>query len=122
VPSGFSNSIRWNLGHILVGWDHGIFSNLNQERKIPLKYHIMFPNGSKPSDWKEEPLSFEAILENLNIQQEQIINASRGKLDKSLAKPFLHMTTLGEMFLFYISHESLHLGYINTIKRLLKHL
>jgi hypothetical protein len=116
VPSGFSNNIRWNMGHIL-GWDHGIYQNLCQERKLSLKYHLMFSNGSKPSNWEEEPPSFVEILENLKIQQEHLIDASRGKLDTPLDKPFLHMTTLGEMFLFQISHESLHMGYISSIKR-----
>lgn len=119
IPHGFSNNILWNLGHILVGWDHGIFSNLSKERHIPQNYHLMFPSGSKPIDWHDEPPKFEEIIEQLRKQPDEIIEQCQGKLDLALAKPFLHLTTVGDMFLFQISHESLHMGTVTSINRIL---
>lgn len=50
IPDGFNNSIRWNLGHLLAAWDHGIFPKLGRERRIPDAYHHMFPSGTSPLD------------------------------------------------------------------------
>jgi hypothetical protein len=52
VPVGLSNNIRWNLGHILVAWDHGIFPNLYLERRETIHYHTIFPKGTDPQKWR----------------------------------------------------------------------
>lgn len=42
IPIGHKNTIRWNAGHLLVGWDHTVFPAVTQERHLPLSYHVMF--------------------------------------------------------------------------------
>ncbi|WP_408009753.1 DinB family protein [Pseudalkalibacillus sp. A8] len=121
IPEHHRNNIRWNMGHILVGWDHTVFATLEMERRMPLQYHLMFPRESSPADWKEHPPSFEELLQNLKEQPDEIIEVSRGKLEEPLKRGFLHMKTLGEMFLFHMNHEALHMGTINMLKRSAKH-
>jgi len=116
VPVGFNNSIRWNLGHILVAWDHGIFPKINENRKIPLQYHRMFPNGSRPSAWETEPPAFEEIVDKLKLQVDEIIAASEGKLDDLIAKPFLQIKDLRGMFEFHLTEEQHHLDCMLKIK------
>ena len=36
IPEGFSINIRWNLGHILVAWDHE-FIQIWRQKHLPLK-------------------------------------------------------------------------------------
>ncbi|HEU5138699.1 MAG TPA: DinB family protein [Bacillales bacterium] len=120
IPNGFRNNIRWNAGHILAGWDHTMFPAVGMERQLPLSYHLMFPRGSKPADWTEEPPSMDELIQRLEEQPQQIEEACKGHLEDPLEEPFLHMTTLGEMFVFHMAHENLHVGTINSMKKTLE--
>lgn len=115
VPSGFNNSIRWNLGHILVAWDHGIFPKINESRRIPQKYHFMFPKGSRPSAWTEEPPAYEEIVSRLRSQVDEIITASDGKLNDLVAQPFLRVKYVRGMFTFHLREEEHHLNCMRRI-------
>lgn len=117
VPLGHNNSIRWNTGHILVGWDNTMFSAVNKERQMPLSYHLMFPRGSKPEDWTEQPPSMDMLINQLEEQPILIEQACKGHLDKPLKEPFLGMRTLGDMVVFHMNHESLHMGIIKSMKQ-----
>ncbi|RKP53150.1 DinB family protein [Cohnella endophytica] len=119
IPTGFSNNIRWNIGHILVGWDHAVFTNIQKDRQLSLQYHTMFPRGSMPSLWVETPPSLIELRNSLSKQQDDIVDATRGQLDRRLVEPFLHMNTIGEIMLFQLSHEALHAGVITGIRRCL---
>ncbi|MCR8633680.1 DinB family protein [Paenibacillus radicis (ex Xue et al. 2023)] len=116
VPEGFKNSIRWNLGHILVAWDHGIFPKINESRRIPMQYHRMFPKGSRPDDWEEKPPSFQEIMDRMRLQVDEIIKASEGKMDDLISKPFLRVKYLRGMFKFHITEEQHHLDCMVRIK------
>lgn len=120
VPVGFNNNIRWNLGHVLVTWDEGIYHSLSMKRMLPKDYDSFFKRGTKPLDWETQPPSFNEIRERLESQTEQIINACRGKLDLPLKFDFLGMKTIGEMFLFLITHESMHVGVLTSIYKSMK--
>jgi hypothetical protein len=116
VPEGFNNSIRWNLGHILVAWDHAVFPNLNEARRIPKHYHSMFPKGSSPAAWLTSPPDYQEIIDFLSAQLDEIAEASRDKLDQPLAKPFLRIKSLRGMYNFMLREEAHHL---NWMKRLI---
>lgn len=47
IPDSHHNNIRWNVGHILVGWDNTMFPAVHLERQMSLSYHLMFQSGSK---------------------------------------------------------------------------
>jgi hypothetical protein len=117
IPHGFSNNIRWNIGHILVGWDHAVYTNLQKDRQLPPQYHAMFPTGSMPSLWVDTPPSLIELRNNLVKQQDELIDAARGRLEENLLEPFLHMNTIGEIILFQLTHEALHAGIITSIRR-----
>lgn len=119
VPFGHNNSIRWNAGHILVGWDNTMFPAVNEERQMPLSYHLMFPSGSKPDDWIEQPPSMNRLIKELEEQAVQIERLCKGHLNEPLKESFLGMTTLGEMVVFHLNHESLHMGIIKSMKHML---
>ncbi|HWL24621.1 MAG TPA: DinB family protein [Ureibacillus sp.] len=117
IPHGSNNNIRWNVGHILVGWDHAMFPAVNEERQLPLSYHLMFPRGSKPESWTEQPPSVDELIKQLEVQPAMIEQFCKGNLDKPLKEPFLGMKTLGDMVVFHMNHENLHMGIIKSIKQ-----
>ncbi|WP_053367910.1 DinB family protein [Bacillus sp. FJAT-27245] len=119
IPHGHNNNIRWNAGHILVGWDHTMFPSVNEERRLPLSYHGMFPRGSKPGNWEEQPPSMDELIELLEEQPHLIEKACKGRLDQPLKEPFLGMKTVGDMLVFHMNHENLHMGIIRSMKQIL---
>ncbi|MED4204923.1 DinB family protein [Neobacillus mesonae] len=119
IPNGHNNSIRWNAGHFLVGWDHTMFQAVNEKRHLPLSYHLMFPSGSKPENWTEQPPSMDTLINLLEEQPNLIEQACIGHLDDPLEKSFLGMRTLGDMVVFHMNHENLHMGIIKSMKQIL---
>ncbi|WEA37537.1 DinB family protein [Lysinibacillus fusiformis] len=119
IPVGHNNNIHWNAGHILVGWDHTIFPTVNVERQLPLSYHLMFPSGSKPENWDIQPPSMAQIIRQLEEQPIHIERTCRGKLNEPLLETFLGMKTLGDMVVFHMNHENLHMGIIKSMKQML---
>ncbi|RJX39526.1 hypothetical protein D3P09_08880 [Paenibacillus pinisoli] len=115
MPDGFNNSIRWNLGHLLAAWDHGIFPKLGRERRIPAVYHHMFPRGTSPLDWREYPPTREGIIQELGNQMNDIARELPSQLDAPLAEPFLDMSTMREMAAFLLREEQHHQKVIRAI-------
>lgn len=120
IPEGFNNSIRWNLGHLLAGWDHGIFPKLGDSWRIPTHYHHMFPRGTSPRDWREAPPSLKEIIKLLKEQKEQITDELPSHLDYPIAEPFLHMKIMADMLEFHLEEEQRHLKAMYAIAEALK--
>jgi len=119
IPVGHNNSIRWNAGHILVGWDNTMFPAVNMDRQMPLSYHWMFPSGSKPENWTKQPPTMDRLMKQLEEQPILIEQACKGHLDEPLNESFLGLRTLGDMVIFHMNHESLHMGIIKSMKQIL---
>jgi uncharacterized damage-inducible protein DinB len=57
IPDGYSNSLRWNLGHILVAQEGILYSfGLNQPGYISKNIQEAFQPGTSPKDWSVLPL------------------------------------------------------------------
>lgn len=119
IPEGHNNSIRWNAGHILIGWDNTMFPAVNEQKKIPLSYHLLFPSGSNPGDWKEQSPSMNKLINHLEEQPFRIEQVCSGHLNDPLKESFLGMKTLGDMVVFHMNHENLHMGLIKSMKQIL---
>ncbi|MGM0884631.1 MAG: DinB family protein [Bacillota bacterium] len=115
MPEGFNNSIRWNLGHILVAWDHAIFPKLGEEWHVPSHYHYLFPKGSSPKTWQTAAPAVEEIVNHLRSQKDEISDATAHRLSELLVEPFLKIATIQEMYGFMLREETHHM---NVIKRI----
>ncbi|TDL32793.1 DinB family protein [Jeotgalibacillus sp. S-D1] len=119
IPPGHNNSIRWNAGHILVGWDNTMFPAVNEKRQMPLSYHLLFPSGSNPGSWSEQPPSLDEIIKHLEQQPVYIEKACKKYVNSPLPASFLGLRTVGDMVIFHMNHENLHMGIIKSMKQLL---
>lgn len=126
IPDGFSNSLRWNFGHILVSQEQSMFQlGMNQSGEIPMKTQDAFKRGSSPKDWSVTPLTLSDIREQLQKQKERMKSTFSGRLGDSAANVFdlgqqRELKTLGDLFVGSLWHEGLHQGVIDCIKRSLK--
>jgi uncharacterized damage-inducible protein DinB len=122
VPEGFANNIRWNLGHILTVQESCMYGL--DFTHLPASYKTLFGPGTKPADWQGEVPSLSALAEQLEEQKERIKRTFGDRLHRELAEPFVlrsgaQMSTLGEMFVFSLFHEGMHIGTINALKKAL---
>ncbi|UOF89466.1 DinB family protein [Fodinisporobacter ferrooxydans] len=122
-PAGFNNTIRWNVGHILVVAEYYVLGKTGHEAQLPKEYVTFFGNGTKPSDWTGEPPSFATLIQQLEDQLSRIQTALSGRLDEALANPVplgstgLQFETYGEVLNLGIYHEGNHTGFINALRR-----
>ncbi|MCP1145051.1 DinB family protein [Lysinibacillus endophyticus] len=117
VPEGFNNNIHWQIGHILTAGELFLF---NGQKNLPENYGQHFAGGTKPADWTNDVPSVEDILVKLQEQLERINQISDDSFEIELEKPFIGNKTVGELAAFGAFHESLHLGQIQILKRLIE--
>lgn len=120
IPSGFSNNILWNLGHI--AWAQGVFTweLCGKTPPVPKAYHDLFKNGTSPADWTETPDAAEVLQLLASLNQQAVDAETTGELENR--KPFsmgkLLIETNDDATMFNLWHEGIHLGMILSLKRL----
>lgn len=117
IPEGFNNNIHWQVGHILFVTEHFFFKG---QEKLPANYIQFFGPGTKPADWDEEAPNLETLLEQLNEQLERIKEVPSEAFEQKLPKRFLGNNTYGELIATGAFHEAMHVGQIQSMKRLIQ--
>ncbi len=113
-PEGFNNTIRWNIGHLLVVTEGFLFP---VEQNLPAQYKELFAPRTKPSDWNGEVPTIAELIEQLTKQYDRMKEIPNEKFNEKLAEPVLGNDTVGELAVFGCFHESYHLGQIMAMKR-----
>lgn len=119
ILNGFPNSIRWNVGHILVSSDNLInHSILGRELKYP-ELSELFNRGTRPQEWAKTPPSMAVLVASLEEQLVDLKDAYEGKLNVPFKQPFnigsMNIETGTAFFNFALIHETLHIGHIKTM-------
>lgn len=117
ILEGFSNNLRWNLGHILISLPGLVMPRIGENFPYPKEYLTYFNRGTSPKDWTDTPPSLNEIKEKMEAQTELIKQHVTGKCDQPLEKPFMGMTTVGGLLAFAINHEVLHIGTILGMRK-----
>jgi uncharacterized damage-inducible protein DinB len=124
TPNGFSNTLRWQLGHIYVSVEGIVFHFAGEMPNLPVGYMELFNTGTKPSEWNITPPSVEEMLPLLTEQVKRVKETFGGRLDEKLAQPLpigpLKLETIGELLSFASFHESEHIGIVKSLKNALK--
>ncbi|WP_062350652.1 DinB family protein [Bacillus kwashiorkori] len=112
---GWSNTIRWQLGHLLVAAESFLFGGNGQ---LPVEYNDWFGYGSRPSEWKSDVPSADVIIHQLKEQLERIKGIPVDRFEEKLEQPVLGNNTYGELVYFTAYHELNHAGQIHLMARL----
>ncbi|MEJ8544621.1 DinB family protein [Brevibacillus borstelensis] len=123
IPEGFSNNIRWNLGHILFTQDALLYGG--KAPHLPESYAALFAQGTKPADWPGELPTLETLGQQLTEQAERIKKEFARRFEESLPTPFnlrglAQIETIGGMFLFSMFHEGMHANAVSMLRKALK--
>ncbi|WP_312475171.1 DinB family protein [Neobacillus sp.] len=119
-PEGFNNTIHWHVGHILTVAEQFMFGFPKKSTNLPANYIELFATGTKPADWHGDVPSVQELTAQLKEQIKRIKEIPEGSFNERLKSPFLGLETFGELANFAIFHESLHLGQMQAMKRVIE--
>ncbi|CAH2714522.1 hypothetical protein BACCIP111895_01694 [Neobacillus rhizosphaerae] len=120
LPEGFNNTIHWHVGHILTVAEQFMFGFPKKSTNLPANYIELFATGTKPADWHGDVPSVQELTAQLKEQIKRIKEIPEGSFNERLKTPFLGLETFGELANFAIFHESLHLGQMQAMKRVIE--
>lgn len=112
---GLSNTVHWQLGHILTAAEGFLFG---ENGKLPSKYNELFGYGSNPSAWGNDVPTVETLVEQLKEQLERIKSIPTESFQQQLPEPVIGNHTYGELVHFTAIHEATHAGQIHVMKLL----
>ena len=120
-PEGFSNTIRWQLGHLLVSAESFLFGYPEGSSPVPKLYASFFESGTAPSRWQRSAPSLEELIKQLETQERRIEDLPKEFWSEKISSPIpsLKIEDREELFHLILHHEAMHLGQIQSIKRLI---
>jgi uncharacterized damage-inducible protein DinB len=118
-PQGFNNTIHWHVGHVLTVAEQFLFGFPKKSTNLPPNYLELFATGTKPADWQGDVPSIQELSVKLKEQLQRIKGIPVENFNEKLKTPFLGQETFGELANFALFHESLHLGQMHAMKRVI---
>lgn len=121
-PTGFNNTIRWNVGHIYCTLEQFAAMVLPSYEAQHTEWDAFFAMGTSPAKWEGQAPSNEELLTAVKEQMPRVVEALEGKLDQTLSEPvkigdMLTMNTVDAVIQFTTWHEGLHAGVIHGLNR-----
>lgn len=121
-PSPFNNTIRWNLGHVILILDVLVNQRITNTSKLPAIYADLFKGGSKPSDWSATPPTKAEMVDMLKQQLEDVKETFKDRLTEPLETPFqirhMQFNTVEDVISFNFMHETMHSAIIGCMEKL----
>ncbi len=120
IPLGFSNSIAWNLGHILVTQKLLVYGLSGNDLNIEPRLVEQFRKGTKA----ETPVSEEdlatikaAFLASVDLCEADFNNSLFTQFKTYPTSYNYTLSSIEDAIIFNNSHEALHFGYIMAMKK-----
>lgn len=121
-PDGFSNTIRWNAGHIYNLAEYILSQALDSYEIIHPEWASYFKAGTSPSDWLELPPSEKELFAAMKDQGKLISELTDEQLGQAVDTPieigkFITLHTVDDVLNFLAWHEGIHAGLIDGLSR-----
>lgn len=124
IPGGLRNNIHWQAGHLATVQASLLYLRCGVEPPLEKRWFDSFAKGTSPAGWNE----FTPDFAGTRSQLELMIDRSRADLPALHGRDYVEpitvtgnetLRTFVEALSFLTIHEALHLGTINTMRRLL---
>ncbi|KAA0561753.1 DinB family protein [Bacillus sp. CH30_1T] len=119
-PEGFNNTIKWHLGHLVTETEYFMFELSKRPMNIPDHYNDFFAPGTKPANWIGQAPPLTELINELKDQLKRVNENPFETFHQILEKPVHGFTTMMDAASFSVLHESVHIGHIEAMERLLK--
>lgn len=120
-PEGFNNTIRWLIGHVLTITEELVGFPYGRTDALPSRYFELFARGTKPADWQGEIPSLDELVKHLKDQLIRLQLMPAERLNKTLEEPFMGLKTFEELASLVLLHEGIHMGQIESMKRIIEY-
>lgn len=118
IPEGFKNNILWNFGHVIITQQLLIYKNSGLTCNVSDYLIQSFGKGSKPIDYNK------SILDELKLLLTDLVDQTVFDFKDGAFKDYIvyqtsynaTLKTVEEAIRFNNIHESLHLGYMMSLK------
>ena len=119
-PEGFSNTVRWNVGHIYTFTEDFLNRALNDYPVDHTEWAEFFAPGTGPSSWPSVPPAEEELVAALKDQGKRISQLTEQQLTHRLDTPLsigklITMETVEEVLQLLTWHEGMHAGLIDGL-------
>jgi hypothetical protein len=122
IPTGFSNNLIWNLGHIIVSQQGLVYRLSGLPINVSDEMMQTYKNGSKPTGTttQEEVDELKSLLFSLIEQTKKDYNDGKfvSYTEYTTGTGF-NLTSTKEALEFNNYHEALHLGFMMNIRKFL---
>ncbi|ARD48563.1 MULTISPECIES: DinB family protein [unclassified Sporosarcina] len=124
-PEGFSNTVRWNAGHIYESAEDFLSRAMNDYPVAKAEWAEFFSSGTSPSSWPGIPPAEEELIAALKDQGKRISQLTEEQLAYRLDPPLsigklITMETVDEVLQFLTWHEGMHAGLIDGLMKVNK--
>ncbi len=122
MPPGFNNTIRWNLGHVLVSHEGLLLGLAGEQIGLPEELFELFDRGTGPSQWKSPAPTIRELEQLLAGQPGRIRTVFAGRpLSDKMESPLtigdlIEYQTVGEVLGFALFHEAVHIGVVKGLR------
>lgn len=123
-PSGYSNTIHWNAGHIYFSAE-GLLHTADDSYEIERpEWGALFATGTHPSEWTGDVPEAEEIVKALKRQAGRIEAHFAEKRSAEASNPLtiagFEMATVEAILQFVTWHEGIHTGIIKSLTNAVK--
>lgn len=121
IPEGFNNNIVWNVAHLIATMDILVYTSTNTSSDTSKDFVDNFKKGSAPkgpSNERELAAIKEQFLNSLEDLRTDYHNDKFGLYTERTTSYGVTLKTVEEAITFCNLHESMHLGQIKMLRRL----
>jgi hypothetical protein len=122
VPDGFNNNIIWNIAHLIASQQNLCYVKAGQQALVPESFILTYKPGTKPEKEvsAEEIEQIKALLLSTTEQLETDLNAHHfDHYTPWVNSMGLELNNINDIISYLPLHESMHLGYVLALKRLI---
>jgi len=120
TPTGFSNNLIWNLGHIIVAQQGLVYRLSGLPSNVSDEMTNTYKNGSKPTGITTQAELDELLHLLFSLLDKTKQDYHQGKFTSFTAyttSTGFHLASTNEAILFNNYHEALHLGFMMNIRK-----
>jgi len=123
IPDGFNNNIIWNLGHLVASQQGICYIRAGLQPVIGENFVVKYKSGTKPEKFIDnDELDFikNLLLSTLDQLESDYYNKTFSVYNSWTTRFGVELASIEDALNFLSFHEGLHLGTINSLRRLVK--
>ena len=123
IPAGFNNNIIWNLGHMIAAQQGICYARSGVDKLVSDEFFMAYKPGSKPEkfiDQAEYETIKELLFSTLHQFETDLENSLFVNYTPVMTRYNVELNNIQDAIEFLPFHEGLHIGYIMSLRKVVK--